>query len=275
MGATNQYKLKYQTFDQLMDKVMDEFEMYDKNQLIEPSSLIKVVKKINKKLGLRITTTKDVVIPFEDYFLKLPNDMEKLNYAVVCGSYQIHFGNSVSGEHREAKELQCGDDTSTVFESDCGVPYIIVKTDPQKGQSIKYPLKFNLPIEDKRGLSSNKIYGYVKGDFLKIEGIREGNLYINYESVLEDEEGNLLVLDHDIINDYYEYAIKRRILENVYLNGEESAMSKLNLIEPRYREAKSEATSIVNTPDFKEFQDTLDLNRVAAHKRFYSFFTNV
>ena len=32
---------------------------------------------------------------------------------------------------------------------------------------------------------------------------------------MENEEGDLLVLDHPYCNEYYEYALKQRILENM------------------------------------------------------------
>jgi hypothetical protein len=37
---------------------------------------------------------------------------------------------------------------------------------------------------------------------------------------MENEEGDLLVLDHPYCNEYYEYALKQRILENMLFDGE-------------------------------------------------------
>ena len=55
---------------------------------------------------------------------------------------------------------------------------------------------------------------------------------------MEDDEGNLLVPDHDRINEYYEYALKSRILENLYLNGEDVSQ-KMRLVEQRLREDRN------------------------------------
>jgi hypothetical protein len=62
--------------------------------------------------------------------------------------------------------------------------------------------------------------GWIKNGFL-FTTFEEGKVYINYQGGMEDEDGNLLVPDHDLLNEYYEYALKQRILENLYMNGED------------------------------------------------------
>ena len=52
---------------------------------------------------------------------------------------------------------------------------------------------------------------------------------------MEDNAGDLLVLDHPYCNEYYEYAVKQRILENMVWQGE-NVSQQLNLIEGRLRE---------------------------------------
>ena len=96
-------------------------------------------------------------------------------------------------------------------------------------------------------------------------------MFISYQGALEDEEGNLLVLDHPMINEYYEYAIKQRLLENLYINGEDVAQ-KLQLIEQKLRAARNYALTIVNTPDFAEMKKNWELNRKAMYQRYYNMF---
>jgi len=81
----------------------------------------------------------------------------------------------------------------------------------------------------------------------------------------------LLILDHPMINEYYEYGLKQRILENLYMNGED-VMQKLNLIEQRFRGARNNALSIVNTPNFKELSKLHDMNRRAMYGKYYDQF---
>ena len=101
-----------------------------------------------------------------------------------------------------------------------------------------------------------------------------GKIYINYQGHLEDDEGNLLVVDHEVINEYYEYALKQRILENLIMNDEEVNPAKIQLIETRYRAARNNALSIVNTPNFGELKELYQANRNAMFSKYYDMFAS-
>jgi hypothetical protein len=88
---------------------------------------------------------------------------------------------------------------------------------------------------------------------------------------MEDSEGNLLVLDHPYCNEYYEYALKQRILENMIFAGE-NVSQQLGMIEQRYRQARNNALGFVNTPDFREMQNVWLLNRRAQYHNYYNMF---
>jgi hypothetical protein len=112
--------------------------------------------------------------------------------------------------------------------------------------------------------------GYIKNGFL-YTNIEEGKLYLSYQGALEDEDGNLLVLDHPMINEYYEYALKQRLLENLFMSGEEVSQ-KMQLVEQRLRAARNNALSIVNTPDFAEMKQLWETNRKAQYGKYYDMF---
>jgi hypothetical protein len=88
---------------------------------------------------------------------------------------------------------------------------------------------------------------------------------------MEDDNGNLLVPDHDLINEYYEYAFKARILENLYINGEDVAQ-RMQLIEQRLKTARNNALSVVNTPNFRELEQMWWTNRRAMYSKYYDMF---
>ena len=117
---------------------------------------------------------------------------------------------------------------------------------------------------------SNGSIGYIKNNFI-YTNIDNGKLFISYQGALEDNEGNLLVMDHPMINEYYEYAIKQRLLENLYINGEDVAQ-KLQLIEPRLKMARNNALSMVNMPDFAEMKKVWELNRKGMYHKYYDMF---
>jgi hypothetical protein len=88
---------------------------------------------------------------------------------------------------------------------------------------------------------------------------------------MEDEDGNLLVPDHELLNEYYEYGLKRKILEILFFD-DENVSNKLQLIEARYREARNKAMSLVNTPNFSELEGVWRANRKAMYDRYYNMF---
>lgn len=98
-----------------------------------------------------------------------------------------------------------------------------------------------------------------------------GDLYLNYQSTMEDDEGNLLVLDHPLVNEYYEYAIKQRIYDNLFQAGED-VQRNMQLTDARLRLAKRDAISFARTPDFSEMRDTWELNRKAMRNKYFNMF---
>jgi hypothetical protein len=112
--------------------------------------------------------------------------------------------------------------------------------------------------------------GYIKNGFI-YTNLDKGNVFISYQGALEDDHGNLLVLDHPMINEYYEYAIKQRILENLFINGEE-VTNKIQLVEQRLRGARNNALTIVNTPNFAEMLQLWETNRKAQYYKYYDMF---
>ena len=91
---------------------------------------------------------------------------------------------------------------------------------------------------------------------------------------MEDSDGNLMVPDHDLINEYYEYALKQRILENLIMNDENVNQAKIQLIEARYRAARNNALTVVNTPNFSELKRIWKTNRKAFYNKYYEMFAS-
>lgn len=110
----------------------------------------------------------------------------------------------------------------------------------------------------------------IKNGFL-VTNFDEGVVYINYQSLMEDDEGNLLVMDHPLVNEFYEYALKQRIYENLYMSGENVA-NFMQLVEQRLRAARNNALSFINTPDFRELKQVWEMNRKAQYANYYNMF---
>jgi len=150
-------------------------------------------------------------------------------------------------------------------------------TDSRKQHRYKrlVPLNFVRHVKvspDCPNLNVNGKYSVsIKDNFLHAN-FQDGTVYMEYVSLMEDERGRLLVLDHEFVNDYYEYQFKDTIFENMFLNGEPNLEHKMQLIAVKLDTAKTAALSFVRTPDFKEFQKTQEINRKAMYHRYYNMF---
>lgn len=112
--------------------------------------------------------------------------------------------------------------------------------------------------------------GYLKNGWLYVD-FDEGHIFISYDGQMEDDDGNLLVVDHDILNEYYEYEIKYRILENMLISGEQ-VVNHLGVINERRRKAKIDALSIARAPDFQDMMELKHANERLYYKKYYSLF---
>jgi hypothetical protein len=288
MGVSN----KYRTFSQLMEDVSIDFSNYALEGMIEPQQLIKVATRVNYDLGLRIHRTKEVVLDIEHGKAQLPMDFAYINYAFRCGSYKIN-NTMPSGTHVETFNdvpyvPAPSDNDACDDKTDCK-DVCVVKTCNDKNeyqlvqrigpdqyrqfsswtqlriQSVNTPTCF-CPELGAQALDIAEI----KDGFL-ITTFKTGKVYISYQGSMENAQGDLLVLDHPYCNEYYEYAIKQRILENMIWQGE-NVSNQLGLVEQRLRAARNNALGFINTPDFREMQKMWSVNRRAQYHNYYNMF---
>lgn len=465
------YTLKYRTFDQLLEDVTIDLHTFALENMIEPQQLIKLARKLNYELGLRLNQTKEAILDVTHHKVKLPDDFYTFNFGMICGDFKEIVGydgiaggtniqevpyrefpatvdtcapatvncrtcNSNPCNHTAACALNCptcnsnpctktvtcsyetiqvtsnsctaiadmpsGDDpdtgnfaitingilypcvnlwttasylllqnelnaliingepagqftitvpldlafatltvvgtnsyqsmsvsfgfdnwftsdlTCTSFTNDIIVPKTVTSTtcptggpiptehDPNnpygntciaprvfmncKGEkyeliqvvnsSVTRSYKALKPLRMKTSQEiecdcPNLYYntpdqGWIKYGFLNTT-FETGKVYLNYQGDMSDDNGNLLVPDHELLNEYYEYALKARILENLFLNGEDVSQ-RIQLIEAKLRPARNQAISLVNTPNFKEMEDMWWTNRRAMYGKYYSMF---
>lgn len=322
------YTLRYRTFDQLLEDVTIDLNTFALENMIEPQQLIKLVRKLNYELGLRINQQKEIVLDVCHGNVKLPDDFNVWNYALVCSEVTEHVGYDMGGTNIQEvpyKEVPstvntCAPDTvncrtcnsnpcnktaacdlnhpivdpipteydpNNPYGNTCIPPRVFMNCKNEKYELIQVvnpavtriyrslsPLRMKRSQEiecDCPNLYYNTLdQGWLKNGFL-FTTFQTGKVYLNYMGELEDENGNLMVPDHPLINEYYEYALKKRIIENLALNGEDVAQ-RLNIIIPDYKAARNNALSLVNTPNFKEMEQLWWQNRRAQYAKYYDMF---
>jgi len=112
--------------------------------------------------------------------------------------------------------------------------------------------------------------GWIENGFLRTN-FDCAKVYINYQGDLVDDDNNIMVPDHPGLNDYYEYSIKKRIVENLMMN-DEAVGQKLQYINAELRTARIYALTIVNTPNFAEMKALWWANRKVQYAKYYDMF---
>jgi hypothetical protein len=298
--------------------------------MIEPQQLIKVVRKVNYQLGLRINQTKEVVLDVCHHKVKLPDDFYTFNFAMICGDFKEVVGydgmaggtniqevpyrevpsavntcapetvncrtcNSNPCNNTAACQSNCpitdpiptAYDPNNPYGDTCIAPRVFMNCKGEKWELIQVInpslTKVSTYLKPLRMKSSQEIEcdcpnlyhntadeGWIKNGFLNTT-FESGKVYLNYQGDLSDDNGNLMVPDHELLNEYYEYALKQRIFENLFINGEDVSQ-RMQVIEARLREARNNAISLVNTPNFKEMEKLWWTNRKAMYGKYYYMF---
>jgi hypothetical protein len=276
--------IQYRTFDQLIEEVSIDFSTYALEGMIEPQQLIKIAMRVNFDLGLRIQREKQVILDVDKGKVKLPSDYYSLNFAFMTGTYRVET-KIPAGTVIEDKILDPGtvklDETgcpvdSSVCMTDCGDYYQLIqksKTDVKVYETFSQIKAVGQGIANSCPNSrwNNAQHTMEIRDGYIYTNFTSGKIYLNYQSQMENHEGELIVMDHPMVNEYYEYALKQRILENMIFAGEQVSQ-QLNLIEARLRAARNNALSFVNTPDFAELQKIWSMNRRSQYDKYVNMF---
>ena len=291
---------KYRTFDQLLEDVTVDFSTYALEGMIEPQQLIKVATRVNYDLGLRIHRTKEAVIDIEHNKGALPEDFAYLNYAFMCGTYTVSntmpAGTTVDTTYTKyvpdpegpdqcltpatctdvcvVKTCPTTDAQTGAIKTDDHIVVQFVGADQYRTFSNYMPLQIGQTNQVQCDCPNVNVQAMdiaeIKDNFL-LTNFKTGHVYISYQGAMEDNDGNLLVLDHPYCNEYYEYALKQRILENMMFAGE-PVSNQIGLIEQRLRASRNNALSFVNTPNFAEMKKIWDVNRRAQYHNYYNMF---
>jgi len=282
---------KYRTFNQLLEDVKIDFASYDLEGMIKTEQLIKVATRVNYDLGLRIHQSKEVIIDVEHNKAQLPSDFKSLNYAFVCSDYKV-VNTNPSGTHVDTTQPKWvpdpGQPNVCTIPKDCANVCIVQTCPDSEGYTViqklgtasyrEFSSFFPLRITSTSNVScdcpnlntqSNNLAEIQDGYLLTT--FTTGKVYISYQGTLENNDGELLVFDHPYCNEYYEYALKERILENMIFDGE-NVSQQLGLIQAKLKMARNNALSFVNTPDFEEVRKIWEVNRKAQYHNYYDMF---
>ena len=290
------YTLQYRTFESVLDDIRVDMPNFAMEGRIESAQLIKVARLTNYKMGLRILQSKEKAIEVRNHLARLPDDFFVMNYAFLCGKYTVAYVppqgtilETLMPPFNQVPEiLPCG-----MVEPVCEPIPVVTGTCLTKcGTEYKLIQHLNWETREYRDFARVRFVNSkdldcdcpnytmnwdtpytasIKDGFIRTS-FESGTIYINYQGSMTDNEGNLLVPDHEILNEYTEYALKQRIVENAILDGEQVDQAIVQLIEARLVPARRAARSLVTMPNFSEMAKVWALNRRAQYAKFYDMF---
>lgn len=282
------YTLQYRTFESLLEDVKIDLRTLTLENRIDPAQLIKVAMRVNYDLGLRINVTKEAILEVEKGRVRLPEDFYVMNYALM-----LHQGyetiipaqgtnvQDVTPTWRPWVEQNSCSNVSLPEQPVCfskcnDNTYQIIQVVNQQKRAYRnfVPIRFrNSKFVDCNWpdlFGSERDEAWIKDGFLYTT-VEQASVYINYQGTFTDNNGDLLIPDHPMLNEYYEYAVKKRILENLVMDGE-NVSAQYQLVAQEYRGVRNNALTIVNTPNFSEMEKLWTMNRKAMYSKYYDMF---
>ncbi len=287
-------ELRYRSFESLLDDVRVDMKQFALSGKIEPAQLIKVAQRVSYDLGLRINQTKEAVLEVEHSKARLPVDFYVMNNALLCGEFtvkqalpqgtQVWQYDTVPNYTDWVTSDPCNPTNNTCHQwpysnkpvclTKCDTGYQLIQRVNTETRTYKFmfPIRFTNPrftdcnCPNLFFKCTNE--AYIKDGFV-FTNFDCGNLYINYEGALEDENGNIMVPDQPFLNDYYEYALKEKIIESVFLDGDTQYLNLYQLVQAKLKSARNNALSITNMPDYREMKQVWENNRRAYYLRYY------
>ena len=281
----------YISLSQVMASVRSDLALYDEANMIDDDDYIKVVAKCNEKLGERIYKSKQCRIIVENYQAPLPSDMWKIEniFAISTNSSGMTYaeGGGILGAtqviHDNKPAKMISDDKIipvSCGKNSCCDDYYVSMIDRKQAEIM---FKNIIPLILGSNLS-NKCADYSpctrwKGQYqADIDNdrfnfsFRTGEIFVSYLGDMTDENGELVIPRHPLLNDYYEYSIKERIYENLFNNSEADVINKLKYTSEKRQEAYYDAFNYVQTPQVGQWERMRKQREMEYYTKWYSMF---
>lgn len=286
---TTTTNLRYKTFDQLMASVESDLEKFADEGFIVRPKFIKVIRDVNADLGLKLNSERETMLEVRDYETLLPEDFMFLQLALATHVSYVRVP-TIGGAHTEAHTIEktvpnraCS--LHSCDSGSCNGPCNNCTWITQTIGIKTFTFTDLKPLSLSRGSLGKCSDGCMNLQFRSPHQIhiredhanfsfREGKVYINYLADMMDDDNNIILLDHPIVNDYYEYAVKERFFENMMINKEGDFINIVKLMNEKKREARTRAINFINVPEFGEIQKMYMDNRHRFYKKYIKYFND-
>lgn len=278
----NSYNNKYITFDEFMANIEDDLSSFADIGHIESDKYIRTVEKCSSFLSVKINPTKTKTINVINYKVKLPSDFKLWINGFICHKYVERVTPlSTAGFRMHTSTSGCTD-SCTTCEVCSSCTNTCTHTITLEDETTYYDIYEQVPLvltqqkyncEDCQDTKFDNYYEVAiikeKDDLYLLTGVKEAKIVVTYVSTMISKE-DIMIYDHPLVRDYYEYAVKEKILEDIWLNGKDAVLQRYQLVTEKHRQSKIEAKRFVNTPDFNELKAYHRNHRIKMYNRYFA-----
>ena len=275
----------YISLNQLMSSVKQDLRLFDEANLIDEDNVIKVIAECNNKLGERIYKSKEVVLTVENGYAQIPSDLHKIeNIFIVSECFEDnYYYNRSTGINGNNQFLYSSGETIPYETCDKIIPicHIIPQNDCSckckninecdtckkcmdytvsklVKEDIQHKFKKMIPLSLSNNISKlcteyypgnnwKSIYSVDLEDGLFKVPFKNGQLYVSYLGNLQNNDGEIMIPFHPLLNNYYEYAVKEKILMDIFMNSEADVEKKLQYMSLKKSGAYYDAWTFIQT----------------------------
>lgn len=282
---------RYIKLSELMSSVKSDLSLFDDSGFIDEDRVIKVIAECNEKLGQRIYKSRECKITVKDYKADIPKDLYKIeNLLATC---VINISNIGQNHHLQARQLEFlsekPKDTTKLItygkmgcQNSCNECYWIEDRRPATTE-LQILTEKLIPLQLSNSLYNrcteyspciNNTQNYkidLEDDLFKLS-FEKGEIYLCYLGNLVSDEGEIQIPFHPMLNSYYEYAVKEKVLEDMFLNSDMDILNKLKYISQKKRDAYVVAWDFANTREVNEWNKIQKKLQQQYYNKWYQIF---
>jgi len=272
---------KYIDASEVFNRVSSSLKSYFDSDLVIIDEYYKVIDHCNATLGFKINPTKEAMLTIESGSAVLPDDFLLLDLALVVDTQKVihHFPQikteTLTGVCPTAEELSIVDNPCCSFKLKCGKkPTLVCELEDV---SMEFCETYIIRLTERKYCASDclniysdsKYYMEIRNGQIWTDCIDEGKLYILYTASLNNRDNIPQCLDNPIILEYYEQALKYRILSDLYINKRLEIAQALQLVEKDFIKAKNAAITLATTPEFSTLMSINNTLKRDFRKRYH------
>ena len=280
-------RFKYIKFNDVLNSVKSDLHVFDNNTLILEDRLLKVIYHCNEKLGLRLNKSKQILLEVKNGKADLPFDFYKIEMLFATAVTTVpNYIQLIPGN--KAEYTTCPNvSNAPILKIDkmgckdicCNDMFIVRQPQIQREIEVKTFIPLSMSKRCNDFCTNYSPQGNVRSEYaVDLEdniiktSFKEGQIFLCYIGTLEDEDGLPMIPFHPLLNEYYEWSLKKKILEDVFMNSEADVDKKLQYANQMQKDAYLEAWQFTGYPEYRELENVHQRYSQEFYNKWYKMF---